>query len=188
MNGRCKLRYLLLFTLAATLLLGGCSSAPASTPEPTLAWTPIPTQARIQPAQPSGSTGANVEAPSQENCTNDAEFVEDLTIPDLTVVEPGSELDKRWLVRNSGSCDWTAGYRLMNVGGEGFEGAGEIALFPARAGASAEVRVVLLAPQDPGEHISRWQARSPDGQPFGDEVYLYIIVPTPTPAPSPTSN
>ena len=188
MNERSKLCHLLLFTLALTLSLGACSSTPASTPEPTLAWTPLPTQAQPQPALPSGSSDSNNGVPSLANCTNDAEFVEDLTIPDLTVVAPGSELDKRWLVRNSGSCDWTAGYRLMNVGGEGFEGVDEIALFPARAGASAEVRVVLLAPQEPGEHISRWQARSPDGQPFGDEVFLYIIVPTPTPAPSPTSN
>ena len=110
--------------------------------------------------------------------------MEDLTIPDLTEVSPGSELDKRWLVRNSGSCDWNAEYQLVNVAGPGFGGPDHIALYPARTGATVVLQVVLAAPQSPGEHISRWQAQDPDGVPFGDEVFLYIIIPTPTPAPT----
>lgn len=172
--------------LAATLLIAGCSPSHEAPLQPTLAWTPVPveiprpTQALLQ-IETDG-------LPSQDGCFNDAEFVEDLTIPDLVVVEPGIELDKRWMVRNSGTCDWTVGYRLINVGGEGFVGPDEIALYPARAGASAELQIVVRAPLDPGEHISRWQARSPDGQAFGDEIFLYIIIPTPTPVPSAISN
>lgn len=178
-----RLRLLL---LAVSLLLVGCSSTSEPAEQPTQAWTPAPvelprpTQAMLLPDMDA--------VHSQDGCLNDAEFVEDLTIPDLSKVEPGSELDKRWMVRNSGSCDWTTGYRLINVGGEGFVGPDEIALYPARAGASAVLQIVLRAPPDPGEHISRWQARSPDGQAFGDEVFLYILIPTPTPVPSATSN
>lgn len=171
---------------ATSLLLAGCSSTPEPAAQPTLAWTPAPVE---QPRPTQVLLPPNAEpVNSQTDCTNDAEFVEDITIPDLSVVEPGSELDKRWMVRNSGSCDWTASYRLLNVGGDGFVGPDEIALYPARAGTSAMLQVVLQAPLDPGEHISRWQARSPEGQAFGDEVFLYIIIPTPTPAPSPTPN
>jgi hypothetical protein len=174
-----------LIPVAVLLLLTGCGSTPEAAIQPTPAWTPAPVEQQ-RPTQsvllPEGELVQN-----QEDCVNDAEFVEDLTIPDLTQVEPGEELDKRWMVQNSGSCDWDSGYRLVNVGGDGFEGPEDIALFPARAGSSAVLQVMLRAPQDPGEHISRWQARSPDGQPFGDEVFVYILVPTPTPAPSPTS-
>jgi len=157
-------------------------------PEPELAWTPL----AGTPASPlpTPTPTALPGAPAAGPCLNDAEFLEDLTIPDLTEVAAGSQLDKRWLVRNSGSCDWNGEYRLVNVAGEGFSGPEEIALFPARAGSTAVLQVVVAAPASPGEHISRWQAQAPDGAPFGDEVFLYIIVPTPTPAPTsrPTSN
>ena len=77
---------------------------------------------------------------------NDAEFVDDLTIPDRSDVEPGAELDKRWEVRNSGSCDWDNDYRLVRIGSDRFIGVDEIALIPARAGKNAVWKVVLTVP------------------------------------------
>jgi len=129
---------------------------------------------------------------------NDAEFVDDLTIPDRSDVEPGAELDKRWEVRNSGSCDWDndyrlvrigsdRDYRLVRIGSDRFIGVDEIALFPARAGKNAVWQVVLTIPSEPGEYIGRWQALAPEGQLFGEEVYIWVYVPTPTPEPSPTA-
>ena len=175
------------FLGVSILLAAGCASPSEATLEPTLEWTPLASTS-LSPIPTSTSSEQSASAPTGP-CLNDAEFVEDLTIPDLTEVAPGSELDKRWLVRNSGSCDWNADYRLVNVASPGFNGPEQIALFPARAGATAALQVVLTAPQSPGEHISRWQAQDPDGVPFGDEVFLYIVVPTPTPAPTgrPTS-
>jgi hypothetical protein len=164
------------------LLAAGCGRPVENAPEEVVEFTPF-AGTPLSPIPTSTLTPAPPAVPSGP-CLNDAEFLEDLTIPDLTEVEPGSELDKRWLVRNSGSCDWNAEYRLVNVAGQGFGGPDLTALFPARAGASAVWQVMLTAPLTPGEHISRWQAQDPDGAPFGDEVFLYIIVPTPTPAPT----
>jgi hypothetical protein len=163
-------------------MAAGCAPPADDAFEEPLEFTPL-ASTPMSPIPTSTSTPPVPAAPSGP-CLNDAEFLEDLTIPDLTEVEPGSELDKRWRVRNSGSCDWNADYRLVNVAGPGFGGPDRIALYPARAGASAVWQVVLTAPSSPGEHISRWQAQDPDGAPFGDEVFLYIIVPTPTPAPT----
>jgi hypothetical protein len=112
--------------------------------------------------------------------------VEDVTIPDFSIVRPGETLDKRWLVQNSGTCDWDAGYRLVRLGTDEFDGPDELALYPAAAGSSAELSVELIAPQEPGEYISRWQAYSDEGIPFGQEIYLLITVPTPTPEPTAT--
>jgi hypothetical protein len=115
---------------------------------------------------------------------NDAVFLEDLTVPDQSVVDPGVELDKRWSVQNSGSCDWGPGYQLFHVSNDAFSTTDEIALFPASAGSTAVWQVQLVAPPAPGEHISIWQARSPDGALFGEQVYLWVVVATPMPSPT----
>lgn len=116
-------------------------------------------------------------------CLNSARFLADLTIPDGTVVTAGATIDKRWSVQNDGTCDWGPGYRLAHVAGDGLIGPEEVALFPARAGASAVWQVVLQAPETPGEYISQWQARAPDGTVFGDVVFVLVVVLTPQPTP-----
>ena len=170
---------------ALVLIVAGCRSE--ETFEPT---------AIVEPGRPSSTPvlapptstpqpGATATVPA-DDCLNDAVFVEDVTIPDFSLVEPGESLDKRWLVENSGTCDWTAGYKLVRLGADDFTGPTEMALFPAAAGSSAEIRVELTAPEEPGEYISRWQAYSDEGVPFGQEIYLLVMVPTPTPEPTPT--
>lgn len=124
-------------------------------------------------------------------CTNNSRFVEDLTVPDGSVVAPGAEIDKRWSVQNTGSCDWGADYRLVQVSGGGLIGPKEAALYPARAGETAAWQILLQAPMDPGEYTSRWQARAPDGSLFGDDVFVVIVVgqgaPESQPAATPSS-
>jgi hypothetical protein len=122
-------------------------------------------------------------------CIDGATFLEDLTVPDGSVILPGEALDKRWSVRNSGSCDWGPDYRLVQVGTSDIEGPVEIALFPAEAGSTAVWQVALVAPTAPGEYLGRWQARAPNGALFGDEVFVLILVelPTATPSPAPTA-
>lgn len=118
-------------------------------------------------------------------CLNDASFVEDVTIPDGSIFVPGEAFDKRWRVRNSGTCDWGPDYRLVPIGENRFGGPAEMALFPARAGSAAEWRIDLTAPNQPGEYLGRWQALGPDGRPFGEEVFVLIFVELPTATPSP---
>jgi next-to-BRCA1 protein 1 len=137
---------------------------------------PIPTPTTT----PIGVESNNV----QLNCINDAKFLEDLTIPDQTIVEASQTLDKRWSVQNSGSCDWGPGYRLVHVSRDDFQADESIALYPARAGAVAVWQVAMSAPFEPGEHIGFWQASSPEGELFGEQVYLWVIVSTPTPVPT----
>ncbi|MGB2896645.1 MAG: NBR1-Ig-like domain-containing protein [Anaerolineales bacterium] len=176
--------YLGLITVCAfSLLLVQCTSEVEETAAP--AWTPLPTVS--SPPRPSPTViGMSPTSAPRGECVNDAEFVDDLSIPDRSNVEPGSELDKRWEVRNSGSCDWVNGYLLVRIGSDRFIGPEEIALYPASAGKNAIWQVGLTVPFEPGEYIGRWQAQSPEGQLFGEEVYIWVYVPTPTPVPSPT--
>jgi hypothetical protein len=79
-------------------------------------------------------------------------------------------------VENNGSCNWDAGYRLKLSGGPDLGAAAEQALFPARSGTQAVIRIVFTAPTEPGAYRSAWQAYSPDGQAFGDLIFIEIQV------------
>jgi len=129
--------------------------------------------------------------PTPPHGVDDAQFVEDLTLPDGAEVLPGAVMDKRWLMLNRGECAWGAGYRLVQIGDSRIEGPEALALYPALAGEQAVWQVQLTAPGEEGEVISRWPAQAQDGTLFGDEVYVLVVVDasplTPTPLPTATS-
>lgn len=110
------------------------------------------------------------------SCTDTLSFMDDITIPDGTEVKPGQSLDKRWQVRNNGTCDWDGSYTLKLTAGSGLSGPKEQALYPARSGSAAVIRVELTAPTEPGTYISAWQAYNGKGEPFGDPIYIQIKV------------
>jgi hypothetical protein len=103
-------------------------------------------------------------------------FVDDVTIPDYSIVAPGSSLDKQWLVQNSGSCNWDNHYRLRLVDGIELGASPEQALYPARAGMQAILRIIFTAPLEGGEYDSEWQAFDAKGFPFGESFFIKIIV------------
>jgi len=161
--------------LRAALLalpLAACGQAVDPTPTPTVTVQIRPTAAS-QSAQPIPASQA---APVQGRCVAQARFIEDLSIPDGSLVEPGGLIDKRWSVLNSGTCDWGPGYRLIRTDTGLLIGPDELALYPARSGEEAVWQVLLTAPREPGQHIASWQARSPTGELFGDPVFVLVEV------------
>jgi len=178
------------------LLFGGACGAPtpAATSTRSAVFAPqlsVSPSTTASPPQPVATTPTPLPRPTATTfCDDNASFIEDLTIPDGSQVLPGGALDKRWSIRNSGSCDWGPDYRLVQVGPSEIQSPAEVALFPARAGSTAVWQVALVAPAGPGEYLGRWQARAPDGTLFGDEVFVLIVVaepePTETPSVTPT--
>jgi hypothetical protein len=155
-------------------LTGGQASG-----EPTIVgWRPptivaptllTPTPTLLPSSTPARSSPAPV-------CSNNLSFLKDLTIPDGSSVAPNAPLDKRWLVKNSGTCNWDARYQLRLTSGTNLGALPEQALYPARSGAQAPLRLLFHAPESPGVYRSSWQAIGADGQPFGDPVFIEIIV------------
>jgi hypothetical protein len=109
-------------------------------------------------------------------CIDGLAFKEDVTIPDSSIVMPGSTLDKQWLVQNSGSCNWDSRYRLRLVGGDALGASPEQALYPARAGVQVTLRIIFTAPLGAGEYLSEWQAFDAKGISFGEAFFIKIIV------------
>ena len=96
-------------------------------------------------------------------CVDNLTYLEDLSLPEGTVVQPGASLDKRWLVKNSGTCNWDERYRLKLVSGAELSASIDQALYPARSGAKAIIRIVFTAPYTPGTYQNAWQAFDPRG-------------------------
>ncbi|MDK1029383.1 MAG: NBR1-Ig-like domain-containing protein [Anaerolineae bacterium] len=168
-----------------TILIGFyLASACAPTPPPTPF---VPPKAASQtPSVVDGSTpvimtSTPVPTPKESPtatppCTYRLEYVEDITIPDGTVVSPNARVDKQWLVLNNGSCNWDSRYRLKLVGGVDMGAPIEQALFPARSGTQATIHIIFTAPSVPGTYTSAWQAFNPEGAAFGEAVFMEIIV------------
>lgn len=159
-------------------ILTGCStlrpeiSIPAASQPPVFVAPPLTSTATPVPViQPT--------AEQPENCTNGLTFLSDLNIPDGTHVDPGTNLNKQWQVQNSGTCNWNNQYSLRLTGGDALGAAETQALIPARGGSEAVVQINFAVPQEPGKYSSSWNAFDPQGNPFGDPVYIEINVNAP---------
>jgi hypothetical protein len=121
-----------------------------------------------------------MENPPQQTptipCNDNLLFIDDVTIPDNSVVSPGSQLDKQWSVQNNGDCNWDSRYRLRLISGIPLGASPEQSLFPARIGTRVTIQILFTAPETSGTYISEWQAFDAQGIPFGDSFFIKIIV------------
>jgi hypothetical protein len=166
---RLRISVFLFFVLAGLTACGGKIAPPTPYLAPTPPGNPIlpvPAQATSLAAGPT-STAA---------CSDSLLFMQDLTVPDNTVVPAGSSLDKQWQVQNNGTCNWDSHYRLRYIGGDPLGAQTEQALFPARSGTLVVIKMTFTAPTAPGNYYSEWQAYDPLGYSFGDSFFIKIVV------------
>jgi next-to-BRCA1 protein 1 len=138
---------------------------------------PVHTATAANGGCPTSTSAALFPSPTPP-CASSLRFIQDVNFPDDTVVQPGQQIIKTWLVENNGSCNWDARYRLR------FTGAyprcrRERALYPARAGSQASLQIGFAAPDAPGTYRSEWRAYDPSGAIFGDTLYIQISVLSP---------
>ena len=180
-----------MLAVAAVLILSLGACAPASTAVPfipptapilsSLAPEPSPTAAALSLAAPTPTPSPATSivpssTPTTEACINNLAFIQDLTVEDGSLIQPGGSVEKAWLVTNNGTCDWGPAYRMKLTGGESFNAPTELALYPARAGTQAILRIIFTAPLTTGTYEATWHAFAPDGTVFGDPFYLQILV------------
>lgn len=123
---------------------------------------------------------------TEAGCTLDSQYVTDVTIPDGMVMSPSAAFVKTWRVRNSGTCDWEAGYELVFVSGAQMGGPG-VPLPAVTAGGETDISVNLVAPSSYDTHKGTWRIRAVDGTMFGTNLTVVIAVVSPeTGTPLPT--
>ncbi|MHC1772570.1 MAG: NBR1-Ig-like domain-containing protein [Flexilinea sp.] len=102
------------------------------------------------------------------NVCNRAEFVQDVTFSDGTYIAPGNYFTKTWRIRNTGTCAWNSGYRLVFTSGDPMSGSQAISL-PGyvASGQTVDISANLIAPNTVGTFRGNWMLQSPDGTTFG---------------------
>ncbi len=176
-------------TVEAELTAVAEGRLPSETPVPL-----IPTDAPpAGTAAPAATQAPQATEPSGGESCDRANFVEDVTIPDGTEMQPGQSFDKVWRLRNAGTCTWNSGYSLVFESGDAMGGPAALVLTTGTVGPGQEldVTVELIAPQDPGTYRGDWQLRNAAGQTFGvgptadSTFWVEVDVAGPTPTPSP---
>ena len=172
----------LICLFSITLLLVACSEQatptiyiPAEQANLPISTNPSTSEPKVEQTEDQSSP---LPTPSPD-CKSNLFFLEDITIPDGTQVQPQETLDKRWLVENNGTCNWDQRFSLRLIAGPEMGVNPPIALYPARSGSQAEIQIHFTAPQEPGIHRSAWQAADLQGNFFGDPIFIEINVISP---------
>ena len=156
--------------------------------------TQTPDSGEEDTPQPSDTPIPNTATPSETPIPcNLAKFIDDVTIPDGTLFEPGDVFTKTWSLKNVGSCTWTSGYDIVFYSGDsmGAPSAIQITTGTVNPGQTVEVSVNLTSPDSAGTYHGNWQMRDPSDNIFGIEnstsgffwVEIKVVIPTDTPEP-----
>jgi hypothetical protein len=110
------------------------------------------------------------------DCVLDASYVADVTVPDDTEFAPGEAFVKTWRIRNSSTCDWGSGYKLVFVAGDLIDGEAGAIVPATPVDGTVDVSVNLVAPTVPGTYRGLWKLQSPEGSLFGAYCFVRIKV------------
>jgi hypothetical protein len=101
-------------------------------------------------------------------CTDQAQFVRDVTVLDGTRFDPGESFTKTWRLRNSGTCNWSKEYALVHSAGYSLLGP-NVMVLPAEVepGELIDISMNLKAPMIEGTYEGFWKLRNDEGSFFG---------------------
>ncbi len=154
------------------------ASQPTATVTPFVTLTPLSTNtafATITPP-PLSAFATNTQAISNTGGCDNSVYVSDVTIPDKTVVTPGQALTKTWKVQNSGTCAWTATYKISFVAGNAMGGTATAIGQAVGPGQSVDVSVAMVAPAAAGEAAGTWRLANDKSVVFGTNLTIVVNV------------
>jgi hypothetical protein len=96
----------------------------------------------------------------------------DVNIPDNTQMTAGQSFVKTWKIKNSGTCTWDTGYKII-YGGYSTQMSGQPQPLPVpvTSGQEIEISVNFVAPAQPGSYLSAWELADANGVPiFGSNI------------------
>lgn len=159
-------------------------SVSTATPTPIPALIPLtatqtlipPTNAPIQ-NRPSGlwqNSGVPIQV--DHNICNSSAYIDDVTIPDGTVLAPGETFVKKWTLQNTGFCMWKTNYTLTFFEGDTMSGLDTEIGKAIASGSQAIVSIALTAPNTEGIYTGYWILADGYGYPFGMPFFVQIVV------------
>ena len=151
-------------------------SEPSSTPTfavnslPVFTFTPgIPT---VTGTLPTATVNANALA---FGCSNLA-FIRDVNYPPDSVLQKGEEVTKTWKVQNTGSCNWTFQFHLVQFAGDDMKASGDYIGKTVTVLDWAEVSVGFAAPKKAGSYKAYFRMVDAGGNMFGSTLVLSFTV------------
>ena len=130
---------------------------------------------------PTPTPGAPVITPVPPvGCLLGMMYINDLTIPDFTNMNPGESFQKGWTIQNTGTCTWDSEYSLVYVGSEPVDGvlsAGPTSISgTVQPAVNYDIYVDLVAPEQAGKYKGYYTMRAPNGTLFGDRIWVAVEV------------
>ncbi|RIA80248.1 hypothetical protein C1645_792940 [Glomus cerebriforme] len=178
-----------------------CSILPTQVPLPEMSSTPSPSVSNINTSLDSNNyfTPLFLKKPVAESVSQNSSekafdasmlnscFIEDVNVPDGTVLVPQAQFLKIWKMSNNGSITWPESTVLQYVGGQrmfndaliksGEEaGVPKIPVGPVEVGKTVCISADLQAPPEPGKYVSFWRLTDSEGNRFGHKVWCDITV------------
>jgi hypothetical protein len=102
------------------------------------------------------------------SCTDRAAFVSDVTIPENSGFQGGTNIVKTWRIRNVGTCTWQTGYALIFVAGDQMGGTSPTAITGnVPPNGTVDISVKLTTPALNGTYRGEWKVRNANGVQFG---------------------
>lgn len=157
------------------------TSEPTSTPlaSPTsqalLITTPTMPTPSITPTF-AGLASLYINPATANGCYN-AGLVEDVTVPAGAKFEPGDTFKKTWRLINTGTCDWTADFKITYVGGNLFGSDTTKIRQRVAVGNTGDISLPMVAPAGAGTVVSNWQMATDTGAFFGPVLTVSIDLP-----------
>jgi hypothetical protein len=159
--------------------------AATNTPESTVTPPPSPTLAQSAiltppPVAASPTFLAVTAAPTFSSTAYDcydAALEADVTIPDGTKFDPGDSFEKTWRVKNTGTCDWTADFKITYVGGDLFGSDTTKIRQRVLVDSTKDITLRMVAPSSSGTVTSSWQMATDDENLFGPVLTVSIKLP-----------
>ena len=119
------------------------------------------------PTPPPTATPGPTGTPIPVQCTDRAQFVTDVTVPDGTLFPPNQTFLKTWRLKNVGTCTWTPSYALTFVSGASMGGSDASLATTVLPGQNVDASVNLTAPSIAGSYRGFWELKNASGQIFG---------------------
>lgn len=179
-----------IFVLLISLPFSGCISVSATTDTPTpppqfVTSTLPPTKSLVLP--PTNTpltpvTGSETPTPAvtePANCKVRAVLLEDVTIPDETILGAGETFTKIWRFKNTGTCNWI-GFTINFLTGDRMGAPDSAPIADTVAGSTVDVSLDLTAPGSDGTYSGYFTLKDDEGESLNVGIektfWLKIIV------------
>ncbi len=168
-------------TLASATAGAGSPTVTGALPTLSFNTTPVVGTTPLAGFTPLATAAAPGATASLGDSCNNSVFEGDITIPDGSILEPGTNFQKIWAIRNTGTCIWDDGYSLVYVGGSTpnldpytFQFTRSSDFVPA--GQAINIALNLTTPCTPGSYEGHWRMKNDRGYFFGTLLSVYVQV------------